>query len=95
MPSPVFAVVFVDIYCGEAFSYLYAITIEDGLYDLCSQEELRWIVAHEIKHLYQGEWNNDEEYKKRELDADRAAVESVGYEVAKSFMHKLSSLKIS
>lgn len=79
---------------GRAYADRYAFHIERDLIPFLSDKELRWIVAHEIKHLYQGGSETPEESLEAEDYSDRAAVESTDYETAVSFFQKLAAFKI-
>lgn len=80
---------------GQAYPGAYAIAIDDDLQEISSEKELRWLIAHELKHLYQADSDNLDDIKKLEDDADRSGVESVGIDVAKSMLYKMAVVKIS
>lgn len=77
-----------------ADSEAYAIFVEPKAYKSFNQDEMRALVAHEIKHLYQGEPKNNKECRQNEIDADRAAVESTDYTTIRSYVHKAAALMI-
>ncbi len=79
---------------GSAWQDFYAISIEEFFYDFCNERELRWIVAHEIKHLYHPQYKTPEEACLAEDDCDRAGVEAAGYEAAVSYFQKLTAFKL-
>jgi len=75
--------------CAFNFPGLYAISLLQKEIDSYSDMELRWVLAHELKHSYQDSLTtNSRQSKQNELDADRAAVESTSYETALKVMSK-------
>ena len=81
---------------GVAFNFpgLYAISLSSSELEVSSDAELRSLLAHEVKHLYQDIGSTPEEKRAAELDADRAAVESAGYEANLSFMMRIVESRI-
>lgn len=71
-----------------------AIFVEKAAYDLMTEQELRALVAHEVKHLYQGAKANAKEAREAEYDCDRAAVSSTDYATIRSYVHKSVTLMI-
>ena len=80
---------------GEAFIGLYAITLHARLIPHLTEDELRYEIAHEVKHLYQGEFQTREERLQLEYDSDRAGVRAAGYEAAKTFTQKAYAFAVS
>lgn len=79
---------------AHARSSSYTVFVEPAAYEIFNEPELRALAAHEIKHLYQGEWPTYSECRQNELDADRAAVQSTDYETIRSYVQKAAHLKI-
>lgn len=79
---------------GRAFRNIYAFHVERDLIPFLTDKELRWIVAHEVKHLHQCDYETPEESLLAEDDCDKAAVESTDYKTAVSFFQKLAAFKI-
>lgn len=76
---------------GHAKRSLYAVFIEPDAYEKFDKDELRALVAHEIKHLFQSDETPMDE---SEYDADRAAVSSTSYDTIRSYVHKSIELQI-
>ncbi|MGQ0527689.1 MAG: hypothetical protein ACT4OY_06665 [Alphaproteobacteria bacterium] len=83
-----------DSRLGAAYEDLYTVLVESDAYEVFDENELRALVSHEIKHLYQGEAKNSKETRLNELDADRAAVQSTNYKTIQSYIHKAIALEI-
>lgn len=83
-----------DVKLGRANPSLYEIYIEPVACKIFNKKELRALVAHEIKHLYQGKPLNYQRTMKSELDCDRAAVESTDLETLKSYVDKVAHYAI-
>ena len=73
---------------GWATRENYTVAINESLHDICTEEELRWLIAHEVKHLFQATSDDLDECKLAEIDADKCAVESTSFQTAESFKHK-------
>jgi hypothetical protein len=77
---------------GDADQKLYAISVEEPLHNLLSPGELRAIVAHEIKHLFQectGGYEDIRTVRENEIDANFAALQSTGRKTMLSLCRKL------
>jgi len=79
---------------GVAYGAHYAIHIQSEVADTFTKNELRALIAHETKHLYQHPSETPEESCLNEYDCDRAAVESTDYETIRSYVHKAMLLQI-
>ncbi len=73
---------------GLATRDAYTIEIREGFEDRMTLEEMKWLMTHELKHLYQGDNDTFEESCMQEHDSNRAAVAEVGYKTTLSFFHK-------
>ena len=73
---------------GYAIPSLYAVHVEKEASNRMNKQELRALVAHEIKHLFQHPSNTPEESCLNEYDSDRAAVTSTDYETIRSYVQK-------
>lgn len=78
---------------ATALQDLYSLAFNPTLSRIFSDVELRAMVAHEVKHLYQDTAKTVEERYATEFDADRAMVRAVGYEAAAGFLIKLFAFK--
>lgn len=83
-------------YCtlAHAIPAHYVIHVQPEAYNMYTQRELRALVAHELKHLYQKDPENDKESRLNEFDSDRAAVESTDYKTIRTYVSKAASLMI-
>lgn len=69
-----------------------AIFITPETYATMNKSELRAVVAHEVKHLYSGLAQSDEETRLIELDCDRASIESTSYNTVRSYVDKAMTI---
>lgn len=76
---------------GRANTDRYLFTVEDKAYEMFSKKELRALCAHELKHLYQPNYDTPEESCLAEYDCDRAAVESVGFGTILTYVAKVGA----
>lgn len=83
-------------YCSLAYAVpmYYLIHVQPEAYDMYTQRELRALVAHELKHMYQKDSSNDKESRLNEFDSDRAAVESTDYKTIRTYVSKAALLMI-
>ena len=80
---------------GRAVSTFYAFLVEPAAYEIMTQKELRALVAHEIKHLYQTHDDETPEQScEHELDCDRAAVQSTDYKTILSYVRKAADIHL-
>ncbi len=79
---------------GCAYKEYYAVLIQPETYDVMTKKELRALVAHEIKHLYQPDDVTPKEARAFELDCDRAAVDSTDYSTIRTYVHKAAEMQI-
>jgi len=79
------------LYLGMAHPDIYAIRVQEAAYNLFDADELRALIAHELKHMYQGKSETAYGARLNELDADRAAVQSIGYAVIRRYVHKVAA----
>lgn len=82
-----------DVGGGGAEQRSYSIIFDEGLLDVLNVNEKKYLVAHEIKHLYQGHPNTCDEHHAVEYDSDRAGLESAGPIAVVSYFCKVTSLK--
>jgi hypothetical protein len=73
---------------GYSIAERYAIFVEEAFYHRCNERELRALVAHETKHLFQKPSANFFESQLNEYDCDTAAVCSTTYSTIQSYVHK-------
>ena len=79
---------------GYAQFATHSIFVQPEAYDAFTKKELRALVAHEVKHFYQGRDLNRDRTLQNEFDSDLAAVDSTDYETIKSYVHKGINLMI-
>jgi hypothetical protein len=70
-----------------------AIAIAHDVEEMATDQQLKALVAHEIKHLYQAPPETVAEYHANELDADRAAVRVTDAETLKSINKMLDEVQ--
>ena len=73
---------------------LEAIFITPKTYEIMNKDELRAVVAHEVKHLYSGLAKSNKELRLIEKDCDRAAVESTSYKTVQSYVDKAMAIMV-
>ncbi len=72
----------------------YSILVDRRTETVFNQGEARALVAHELKHLYQGEIETVQQSFAAEYDSDRAAVRSTDYLTISMYVHKTIHLMI-
>ena len=79
---------------GRADSWNYTIIVDTQAQAAFNPDEMRALLAHELKHLYQAPVESKKQNRESELDADRAAVEAVGYDTIRTYVDKAATLAI-
>jgi hypothetical protein len=79
---------------GRALQEDYTLLIDKRSNDMFSDGEMRALMAHELKHLYQGKIETTEQSIAAEYDSDRAAVTSTDYATIKSYVDKAIHMMI-
>lgn len=73
---------------GRALPAYYTLLIDKRSDNMFDPDEMRALIAHEVKHLYQGKITTNKLSIAAEYDSDRAAVSSTSYETIKSYVDK-------
>lgn len=79
---------------GRARQEYHSVLVQPEVYDVMTKRELRALVAHEIKHLYQPDDVTPEQAREFELDCDRAAVDSTDMATIHSYVRKAAAMQI-
>lgn len=79
---------------GWANQNRYCFFIQKEAYDIFDKTDLRALVSHEIKHLYQASCETPKQSRQHEYDCDRASVESVGYKAIQDYTKKAFPLYV-
>lgn len=79
---------------GRAFSEDYSLLIDSRAEDMFTPNELRALMAHELKHLYQPDFETSKDSHIAEFDSDRAAIESTDYDTIRSYVDKAIGMMI-
>jgi len=83
-----------DTRLAYANRHSYAIFIDPDIVGKFNDQELRALAAHEIRHLFQKDYKNNEESREHEFECDRAAIESTNIETYQSYVHKAVEIMI-
>ena len=78
---------------GRALQNQNTLFVEPDVEHVFTPKEIRSLVAHEIRHLYQDR-NTLNTSHKREYDSDRAAIESTDYATVLSYVDKAITMMI-
>jgi hypothetical protein len=79
---------------GAAIPEEYTLIIDERSNRIFTQKEMRALVAHELKHLYQAKKETAQESLEAEYDSDRAAVSSTDYKTIRSYVDKAIHMMI-
>jgi len=79
---------------GYAIRDIYSIFVEPAIEERFTQEEIRLLIAHELKRLYQCNYETAEDSCLAEFDCDRASIESGDYKTLLSYSKKVGLMQI-
>lgn len=79
---------------GQAVQENYTLLIDARTDSVMNEKEMRVLMAHELKHLYQGDIITTEQSILAEYDSDRAVAGSGNYATIKSYVDKAIHIMI-
>ena len=79
---------------GRACREDYTIIVEETSNRVFNEREMRALIAHELKHLYQPDYELPKESVIAEYDSDRAAIDSTDYDTVRSYVDKAIHMMI-
>ncbi len=79
---------------GRAFYEDYTVLIDKKSDEIFNEGEMRALMAHELKHLYQAASQTTQQSKMAEYDSDRAAIGSTDYVTVRSYVDKAIDMMI-
>jgi len=79
---------------GRALQEDYTLLIDAKSNGIFNDKEMRALMAHELKHLYQGAIETTQQSIEAEYDSDRAAVGSTDFDTIRSYVDKAIHMMI-